>query len=190
MELSREALRNGRVITKRSIYYQDTELFKDQSVVDHLVDDLACTLEIGRNALNIVSTLPSNQRPRLFETSLTWNSDRLLLRRASSQVLSTSPWPTDRSSRTLQTTTIGMPSHLPGPFNRWILPAQDGSWLSRRKYVGLDTFIPGALHTDRSWQATFRTLAVSQYWRGSVHGQGIIVTVSRFQSSHTSPSTN
>lgn len=55
MELSREALVSGRVITKRNIYYQNMELFKDQSVVNHLVDDLACTLGSGRTALSIVS---------------------------------------------------------------------------------------------------------------------------------------
>lgn len=39
---------------RRSIYYQDPELFKGQSIVNHLVDDLAYTLGVGRNALNIV----------------------------------------------------------------------------------------------------------------------------------------
>lgn len=56
MELSREALMSGRLITKRNIYYQNPDLFKDQTTVNRLVDDFACTLEIGRNALNIVST--------------------------------------------------------------------------------------------------------------------------------------
>ncbi|CAN8096251.1 unnamed protein product [Discula destructiva] len=55
MELSRETLMSGRVITKRNIYYQNSELFKDQTVVDRLVDDLACTLALSRNALNIVA---------------------------------------------------------------------------------------------------------------------------------------
>jgi meiotic recombination protein SPO11 len=41
----------------RNIYYQNTELFREQRVVDALVDDLAFTLGIGRNALNIVSQL-------------------------------------------------------------------------------------------------------------------------------------
>ncbi|GKT79861.1 type IIB DNA topoisomerase [Colletotrichum tofieldiae] len=40
----------------RSIYYQDEELFKQQSVVDNLVDDLAYTLGIGREDLGIVAT--------------------------------------------------------------------------------------------------------------------------------------
>lgn len=54
MELSREALMAGRIITKRNIYYKDTELFKSQTVVNQLVDDLACTFQIGRRDLNIV----------------------------------------------------------------------------------------------------------------------------------------
>lgn len=38
----------------RNIYYQDPDLFQSQSNVDWLVDDLAITLGVGRNALNIV----------------------------------------------------------------------------------------------------------------------------------------
>ncbi|KAF3771393.1 DNA topoisomerase IV, alpha subunit [Cryphonectria parasitica EP155] len=55
MELSREALASGRLITKRNIYYQNPDLFKNQTIVDRLVDDLACTLGVSRNALNIAA---------------------------------------------------------------------------------------------------------------------------------------
>ncbi|KAK1976690.1 type IIB DNA topoisomerase [Colletotrichum cereale] len=41
---------------RRSIYYQDENLFKKQSVVDNLVDDLAYTLGLGREDLGIVAT--------------------------------------------------------------------------------------------------------------------------------------
>lgn len=41
----------------RNIYYQDPDLFKSQSHVDELVDDLAFTLGVGRNALHIVRML-------------------------------------------------------------------------------------------------------------------------------------
>ncbi|EXF81389.1 type IIB DNA topoisomerase [Colletotrichum fioriniae PJ7] len=55
MQLSLGALTEGRLITKRNIYYQDTDLFKRQSIVDKLVDDLAFTLGLGREDLGIVA---------------------------------------------------------------------------------------------------------------------------------------
>lgn len=75
MELSREALVAGRLISKRyvgsfnlehhpdearNIYYQNPDLFKSQSNVDELVDDLAFTLGVGRNALHIVRIISLN----------------------------------------------------------------------------------------------------------------------------------
>lgn len=54
MYFSRQALISDRLITKRNIYYQNQDLFKEQAVVDRLIDDLACTLGVGRNDLNIV----------------------------------------------------------------------------------------------------------------------------------------
>ncbi|ROW09310.1 hypothetical protein VPNG_05798 [Cytospora leucostoma] len=55
MELAREALVSGHLITKRNIYYQNPDLFNNQGNVDQLVDDLAYTLRVGRDALNIVA---------------------------------------------------------------------------------------------------------------------------------------
>nr|XP_036582093.1 Meiotic recombination protein rec12 [Colletotrichum truncatum]KAF6790650.1 Meiotic recombination protein rec12 [Colletotrichum truncatum] len=55
-QLSLSALIAGTPITKRNIYYQDPVLFKNMSVVDKLVDDLAYTLGLGRDSLNIAST--------------------------------------------------------------------------------------------------------------------------------------
>ncbi|KAK4464739.1 Spo11/DNA topoisomerase VI subunit A [Cladorrhinum samala] len=55
IELSHEALLKGNVITKRNIYYQHPDLFRSQSVVDVLVDNLAFTLGVGRRDLNIVA---------------------------------------------------------------------------------------------------------------------------------------
>lgn len=37
-----------------NLYYQDADLFGSQAVVDQLVDDLAYTLGVGREDLNIV----------------------------------------------------------------------------------------------------------------------------------------
>ncbi|KAK3942482.1 Spo11/DNA topoisomerase VI subunit A [Diplogelasinospora grovesii] len=56
LELSHEALLSGNPITKRNIYYQDIDLFKSQSAVDEMVDNLAFTLGLGREDLNIVAT--------------------------------------------------------------------------------------------------------------------------------------
>ncbi|KAK1996332.1 type IIB DNA topoisomerase [Colletotrichum falcatum] len=56
LQMSLSALIAGHTITKRSIYYQDENLFKKQSVVDNLVDDLAYTLGLGREDLGIVAT--------------------------------------------------------------------------------------------------------------------------------------
>lgn len=39
----------------RNIYYQNPELFRSQSAVDDMVDNLAFTLGVGREDLNIVS---------------------------------------------------------------------------------------------------------------------------------------
>ncbi|EFQ34246.1 type IIB DNA topoisomerase [Colletotrichum graminicola M1.001] len=56
LQMSLCTLMAGRTITKRNIYYQDENLFKKQSVVDNLVDDLAYTLGLGREDLGIVAT--------------------------------------------------------------------------------------------------------------------------------------
>ncbi|KAK0727730.1 Spo11/DNA topoisomerase VI subunit A [Lasiosphaeria miniovina] len=55
LELSHEALLTGNLITKRNIYYQNTELFRSQSAVNDMVDNLAFTLGVGRGDLNIVA---------------------------------------------------------------------------------------------------------------------------------------
>ncbi|KAL2172499.1 hypothetical protein VTG60DRAFT_5253 [Thermothelomyces hinnuleus] len=51
IEMSHEALLSG-----KNIYYQNPELFKSQSAVDDMVDNLAFTLGVGREDLNIVAT--------------------------------------------------------------------------------------------------------------------------------------
>ncbi|KAI1419714.1 Spo11/DNA topoisomerase VI subunit A [Xylaria sp. FL1777] len=56
LHLSHEALVAGTVITKRAIYYQNPELFGSQRYVDELVNDIAFTFGLGRDALNIVAT--------------------------------------------------------------------------------------------------------------------------------------
>ncbi|TKA79858.1 hypothetical protein B0A49_01566, partial [Cryomyces minteri] len=56
LELVHEALTAEIVITKRDIYYRDPALFVKQSVVDHYVDDLACTFGVSRALLNVTAT--------------------------------------------------------------------------------------------------------------------------------------
>ncbi|KAK4122232.1 DNA topoisomerase IV, alpha subunit [Parathielavia appendiculata] len=55
IEMSHEALLSGSFVTKRNIYYQNPDLFKSQSVVDDMVDNLALSLGVGREDLNIVA---------------------------------------------------------------------------------------------------------------------------------------
>ncbi|KAI0396769.1 DNA topoisomerase IV, alpha subunit [Xylariaceae sp. FL0594] len=56
LHLSHENLVAGTVITKRAIYYQNTDLFGSQRYVDNLVNDIAFSFQIGRDDLNIVAS--------------------------------------------------------------------------------------------------------------------------------------
>ncbi|KAB8304012.1 hypothetical protein EYC80_005362 [Monilinia laxa] len=55
LELSHEALVTGNIITKRDMYYRDPELFTKQVIVDRFVDDIAYTLGLKRDALNVMA---------------------------------------------------------------------------------------------------------------------------------------
>ncbi|CAK7267395.1 endodeoxyribonuclease [Sporothrix epigloea] len=55
LQLSHQALLSGNFVTKRNIYYQYPNLFREQRIVDGLVDDIAYTFGIGRDSLNIVA---------------------------------------------------------------------------------------------------------------------------------------
>ncbi|KAI9647676.1 endodeoxyribonuclease [Ciborinia camelliae] len=55
LELSHEALVTGNIITKRDMYYRDPELFTKQTIVDRFVDDIAYTLGMKRDALNVMA---------------------------------------------------------------------------------------------------------------------------------------
>ncbi|KAJ3737480.1 DNA topoisomerase IV alpha subunit [Lentinula guzmanii] len=43
-------------VTKRDIYYRDVPLFKDQRIVDTIVDDVAASLKLERSDLNVRAT--------------------------------------------------------------------------------------------------------------------------------------
>lgn len=49
-------LQHGRVATKRDLFYEEPHLFRSQSTLDHLVDDIACMLQVPRRCLNVVAT--------------------------------------------------------------------------------------------------------------------------------------
>ncbi|KAF8425556.1 Spo11/DNA topoisomerase VI subunit A [Tirmania nivea] len=50
-----EALTEDRITTKRDIYYKDVKLFRKQSVVDNIIDDIAYTFGVERGKLNVVA---------------------------------------------------------------------------------------------------------------------------------------
>ncbi|KAH9057321.1 Spo11/DNA topoisomerase VI subunit A [Lactarius vividus] len=52
-DLAHEAIVNDLPVTKRSLFYRDVQLYKKQSVVDKIVDDLAATIDTTRAQLNI-----------------------------------------------------------------------------------------------------------------------------------------
>ncbi|KAI1391641.1 DNA topoisomerase IV, alpha subunit [Hypoxylon trugodes] len=55
LHMCHEALISGHIITKRNIYYQNPDLFGSQQYVDKLVDDIAFTFGVGRDALSVVA---------------------------------------------------------------------------------------------------------------------------------------
>ncbi|KAE8351755.1 Spo11/DNA topoisomerase VI subunit A [Aspergillus coremiiformis] len=48
-----DAIDTGLMISKRDIYYSDPSCFKNQKVVDTIIDDLAYTIGVDRSALNV-----------------------------------------------------------------------------------------------------------------------------------------
>ncbi|KAG0290995.1 endodeoxyribonuclease [Dissophora globulifera] len=55
IELIHENVHNGTISTKRDLFYRDVALFKSQRVVDNIVENLACTLQVPRPCLNVVA---------------------------------------------------------------------------------------------------------------------------------------
>uniref|UniRef100_A0A8D0H3Z9 DNA topoisomerase (ATP-hydrolyzing) n=1 Tax=Sphenodon punctatus TaxID=8508 RepID=A0A8D0H3Z9_SPHPU len=49
-------VQNNTYATKRDIYYTDTLLFGNQSVVDNIINDISCMLKTPRRSLHILST--------------------------------------------------------------------------------------------------------------------------------------
>ncbi|KAL1893600.1 endodeoxyribonuclease [Sporothrix stenoceras] len=74
LQLSHQALLSGTFVTKRNIFYQYRELFRDQRVVDGLVDDIAYTLSLGRDSLNIELDLSACQWILVIEKEATFRT--------------------------------------------------------------------------------------------------------------------
>ncbi|OLL23940.1 Meiotic recombination protein SPO11 [Neolecta irregularis DAH-3] len=55
LQLIHEGLVKNEKSTKRDLYYKDAKLFRSQSVVDELVDDIAFTFSVARSALNVTA---------------------------------------------------------------------------------------------------------------------------------------
>ncbi|KAF9436481.1 endodeoxyribonuclease [Entomortierella beljakovae] len=55
IDLIHENIYKNAISTKRDIFYRDVGLFGSQSIVDNIVEDLACTLQIPRSCLNVVA---------------------------------------------------------------------------------------------------------------------------------------
>ncbi|MFX0211805.1 MAG: hypothetical protein ACFFDT_37860, partial [Candidatus Hodarchaeota archaeon] len=55
MSLIFEQLERGIHSTKRDVFYQDVNLFKDQRVSDGLIEDLGAMIGVTRNSLNVVA---------------------------------------------------------------------------------------------------------------------------------------
>ncbi|KAJ4487334.1 Spo11/DNA topoisomerase VI subunit A [Lentinula edodes] len=51
-----EAVIENVPVTKRDIYYRDVPLFKEQRIVDNIVDDIAASLKLERSDLNVRAT--------------------------------------------------------------------------------------------------------------------------------------
>jgi len=56
MSMIYKHLQLNKVTTKRDLYYEEPHLFKNQRVLDGLVDDVACMLRVPRRCLNVVAT--------------------------------------------------------------------------------------------------------------------------------------
>ncbi|KAK4157192.1 Spo11/DNA topoisomerase VI subunit A [Chaetomidium leptoderma] len=138
IEMSHEALLSGNLITKRNIYYQNTTLFKSQSVVDDMVDNLAFTLGVGREDLNIVAAAKG----------LISGPVDLVLRDGSTHSCDV---PGDTGMMLPSTTSI---RQINFRNTRWLLVIEK--------------------------EATFRTLAASQYSKSSRAGHGILLTAKGF----------
>ncbi|KAK4445740.1 Spo11/DNA topoisomerase VI subunit A [Podospora aff. communis PSN243] len=138
LELSHEALLSGNLITKRNIYYQNIDLYKSQNMVDEMVDNIAYTLGVGREDLNIVAAA----------RGLIFGPITLFM----------------RGGDALQ---CGLPTDngilLPSIHSVESIQFNEAKWL---------------LIIEK--EATFRTLAASEYPRNSPIGPGILVTAKGF----------
>lgn len=56
MSMIYKLLLHDRVATKRDLFYEEPHLFRTQGVLDNLVDEIACMIDVPRRCLNVVAT--------------------------------------------------------------------------------------------------------------------------------------
>ncbi|KAJ3009578.1 endodeoxyribonuclease, partial [Thoreauomyces humboldtii] len=56
LQYCKELLECNSFATKRELYYRDVSLFKSQSVVDEIIEDLACAHGVPRHCLNVTAS--------------------------------------------------------------------------------------------------------------------------------------
>ena len=56
MKLIDEQLNKNLHTTKRDVFYRDVNIFRDQSISDNLIEDLAVMLGVTRASLNVVAS--------------------------------------------------------------------------------------------------------------------------------------
>ncbi|KAI6374401.1 hypothetical protein MCOR25_003190 [Pyricularia grisea] len=134
LEMSHQALISGNIVTKRNIFYQAKALFRDQAVVDRLVDDVAFTLGVGRHSLNITA---AGKGLVIGPISFVLNDGTMV----SCDHM--------RTEGTIICSTEGL-GQIEFPSACWVLIIEK--------------------------EATFRTLASSQFFRNSRAGPGIMIT--------------
>ncbi|KAF7885191.1 hypothetical protein EAF00_011009 [Botryotinia globosa] len=149
LELSHEALVTGNIISKRDMYYRDPELFTKQAIVDRFVDDIACTLGLKRDALNVMAAA----KGLVIGWFILKRTNRFIMDYSSAAELQLVPWIKEIEEMDLSQV-------------KWILVIE--------KEVG-HTFMRAYNITDCR-QATFRTLAEKRYWEFSNAGRGILLT--------------
>ncbi|TLD25383.1 hypothetical protein PspLS_05403 [Pyricularia sp. CBS 133598] len=136
LEMAHQALVTGNIVTKRNIFYQAKDLFRNQAVVDRLVDDVAFTLGVGRHSLNITA---AGKGLVIGPISFVLNDGTFV------------SCDNMRTEGTIICSAEGL-GQIELPSARWVLIIEK--------------------------EATFRTLASSQFFRNSRAGPGVMITAS------------
>lgn len=55
LSILHKALKRDEILSKRSIFYQNVNLFQTQEIVDETLEDIACCLEVPRTSLGVIA---------------------------------------------------------------------------------------------------------------------------------------